>query len=82
MAEAFVKYCEELRNLMREHKGEVLTTSEINRLFRENYPELDIRFMQPSDHCIVKAQEGSCDRCSGTPNAIFEKLEWGKYRVL
>lgn len=81
MAEAFVKYHEELKSLMVNHKNKILTTPEINRLFKSVYPELDISFMQPADHCINKTNNGAC-RCSMTEKAIFEYLERKKYRVL
>jgi hypothetical protein len=77
---AFVKYHDELKKVILEHKGDILQTSEIKHKFEEAYPDCDIRFMQPSDHCINKTNNGPC-KCSMTEEALFEFIEWGKYKV-
>jgi len=77
---AFVKYHNELKNIMLGHKGEILQTSEINQMFEEAYPHCDIRFMQPPDHCFNKTNRGPC-KCSMTEEALFEYVKRGKFRV-
>ncbi|HOM11282.1 MAG TPA: hypothetical protein PLV81_14160 [Spirochaetota bacterium] len=78
---AFVKYHSQLHQLMANYKGQILTTNQIISIFQRYYPNADIRYLQPSDHCINKTNNGACD-CAMTPNAIFEYISRGKYRVI
>lgn len=77
---AFVKYHDELKKSICNHRGKTLHTFEINRIFQEAYPSCDIRFMQPSDHCVNRTNKGAC-KCSMTAEALFERIERGKFRV-
>lgn len=76
----FVKYHDELKALMKKHKDEILETEKINSLFIEEYPTLDIKYMQPSDHCYDKTCKGACF-CSMKEEAIFDYLGRKTYRV-
>lgn len=78
---AFVKYHSQLHQLMANYKGQILTRNQIISIFQRYYPNSDIRYLQPSDHCINKTNKGACD-CAMTPNAIFEYISRGKYRVI
>jgi hypothetical protein len=82
MDESFVKYHDELSGLMARYKGRTLITAEIAKLFEEAYPELDVRFMQPSDHCINHTPTGACSECKKAGKAIFERLKRATYKVL
>jgi hypothetical protein len=77
---AFVKYHDELKKIIPRYKGNILQTFEINQMFQEAYPQCDIQFMQPSDHCVNKTNKGAC-KCSMTEKALFEYIERGEYRV-
>jgi hypothetical protein len=81
MPPAIVKYHTQLQQVMTQYKGQILTTSQITSIFKQAYPHLDIRFMQPSDHCINHTNQGACD-CSLTQNAIFKYIQRGLYLVL
>ena len=79
--EALVRYHAQLKQLMTNYKGQTLTTSQIKSIFRNHYPNADIRYLQPSDHCINKTNNGACE-CACTNNAIFEYIKRGVYKVL
>jgi hypothetical protein len=75
------KYHKELKSLMEHYKGKVLKTSEIKKLFSEEYPKLDVSWLIPSDHCDNHTCKGACD-CSETNNAIFTRVRYAYYWVL
>ena len=75
------RYHEELFQVMAKHKGEVFTAAQIKEIFRKEYPDLRVDFVQPSDHCIDHHCSESCE-CSKTDNAIFSRLDRNKYKVL
>ena len=77
---AFVKYHNELKKIIHGYDGRILHTFEINKIFQEAYPDCDISFMQPADHCFNKTNKGPC-KCSMTEEALFEYIERGKYKV-
>lgn len=60
--------------------GKILSTSELNLLFRQFYPEKDISFMQPSDHCINKTNKEACC-CAETKGALFVYIKRATYKV-
>jgi len=74
----------QLQQLMQNRKDSVLTTSEINNIYKQtypgSYPESYVDWLRPTDHCINKTCTGAC-WCTMTENAIFEYLKRGSFRV-
>ena len=74
----------ELKALMQDRAGSILTTAEINQLYKQThpgfYPDSYIDWLRPSDHCINKDNKGAC-WCSMTEDAIFQFIKRGKYQV-
>lgn len=61
-------------------KGQELTTSEIKKLFSESFPELNVDWVHPSDHCDNHSCLGACE-CALSDRAIFFRISRGRYLV-
>lgn len=78
---SYAHYHDELSKLMQSHKDQILTSTEVKRLFTEAYPDLRSDFVQATDHCIDHTCKGACD-CAQTNKAIFSYLKRNTFRVL
>ncbi|KKR32121.1 MAG: hypothetical protein UT63_C0051G0003 [Candidatus Gottesmanbacteria bacterium GW2011_GWC2_39_8] len=81
MSSAFVRYHNELAELMSIHKGEILQCQEIHAIFKKNFPDYDKKYLQPSDHCVDHTNKAPC-HCSTKITAIFSRIQRGVYRVI
>ena len=71
---------DKLKKLFQSRRNQVLSTAEIKHLFREEYPDFNVDWVQPSDHCDNITNNGAC-WCALTENAIFRQIERGEYNV-
>lgn len=78
---SFAKHHDELAAAVAPHKGVTLSAKQIRQLFQEKYPHLDVKWVQPSDHCVDHTCKGACD-CAETERAIFSRPKWNTYVVL
>ncbi len=64
-------------------RGRELSQGEILKAYVDAFPdrEADIKWIQGSDHSRNHTNLGPCF-CSETAKAIFERIGYGKYRVL
>ena len=78
-----IKYHDYLERAMKPHQGNVLEKKTIIKILLAKFPELTEKsaWILPSDHCINHTNKGPCN-CSMTSRAIFERVGFGKYRVL
>ena len=81
--EESTKYHNMLADAMVPYSGATLTKSTIEKVLAEKYPELKekLDWVLPSDHCVNRTNKGAC-YCAETEKAIFERVGWGKYRIL
>ena len=77
------KYHRKLSEAMVPYRGKVLTNPEIRRILITSCPELKVKedWILPSDHCRNHTCKGAC-YCSMSNEAIFDRVERGKYLVL
>ena len=57
---SFARYHDELKKIMANHKGRTLNSNEVKEIFVEAYPDLDVDWVSPSDHCIDHICDGAC----------------------
>jgi hypothetical protein len=82
MVERVTKYHTQLKNLFQNRKGEKLTTAQIRDIVKSSSDLKTVEsWVLPSDHCSNHSNRASC-KCAGTPDAVFERLKRGHYRVL
>ncbi|MEK6647615.1 MAG: hypothetical protein AABY84_13170 [Candidatus Firestonebacteria bacterium] len=68
------RYHSEFKKSMAKYKDKEKSTSEIQKIFKSAYPNIDERFYaMPTDHCNNHTNKGECD-CALKNNAIFEKV--------
>ena len=81
--ESVSKYHDYLKQAMEPYRGQEFEKKAITKILLEKFPELErtSSMIYPSDHSINHSNEGAC-RCALSEYAIFERLGWGKYRVL
>ena len=77
----FARHHKELKVSVANFKGQTLTAAFIKTNFSKLYPNLDVAWVLPSDHCANHICKGACE-CAKTPNAIFERVARVKYLVL
>ncbi len=70
----------QLKELMKGRRGRVLSTSEIKNIYKRAYPDFNVDWMLPTDHCSNKTNKGAC-WCAETKDAIFEYLKRATFRV-
>jgi len=77
------KYHNQFADAMMVCEGRVLMRKEIIKMLLRRFPELREMedWLYPSDHCKNHSNKGAC-YCAETKNAIFERLDRGKYKVL
>lgn len=79
------KFHSYLLNAMSLYKGQDLSRSEILKILRERYPELEEKiekgWIHPTDHCINHTCKGACD-CSISEDAIFKRIKRGMFHIL
>ncbi len=76
------KFHDRLIVIMSQKKNRILSTAEIRSIVKgDQVLSKDAQWILPSDHCINSQNKGSC-RCALTNQAIFEKIDRGKYLVL
>jgi hypothetical protein len=76
------QYHDALAAAMGGFRGQVLTKAQIDAALIAALPDpQQLQWIFPSDHCSNHTNEGACE-CAKTNRAIFERVEWGKYRVL
>lgn len=70
-----------LRQAMERYQGKVINKNAIDAVVSMT-PGLQAgaQWIFPSDHCVNHTCKGAC-RCSLTPEALFERVERGKYLV-
>ncbi|MFH1060857.1 MAG: hypothetical protein V1797_19520 [Pseudomonadota bacterium] len=75
------KFHDGLRQAMERYQGKTITKKVIDAVV-SMIPGLqaDAQWILPSDHCVNHTCKGAC-RCSLTPDALFERVGWGKYLV-
>lgn len=71
------------KQAMAPYRGRTLRAAQINSILRSTpgLTEREIQWMMPSDHCVNHTNAGACT-CAQTPQAIFERIGHGEYRVL
>ncbi len=69
-----------LKQLMQERKGNVLSTSKIKKIYKQTYPDFNVDWVLPTDHCSNKTNNDAC-WCAMTEDAIFEYVKFAKFRV-
>ena len=81
--EEAIKYHDYLEQAMKPYVGEFLKKKAIIKILLAKFPELKEKstWVLSSDHCINHTNKAACT-CSMKDNAIFERVGYGKYRVL
>jgi hypothetical protein len=69
-----------LKQLMQDQKGNILSTSEIKDIYKQPYPDFNVEWVLPIDHCNNKTNNGAC-WCAMTEDAIFEYVRFATFRV-
>lgn len=85
MGESFeeknIRIHEQLKELMKSRRGQILLTAEVKHLFEETFPDSkDAQFVQPPDHCFNMTNKKACT-CAQTEQAIFECIKRGEFKV-
>jgi hypothetical protein len=77
------QYHDDLARTVPKLRGRQVTQREVRAAFIARFPNLADRqdWIQPSDHCRNRTNKGAC-RCAKTQDALFERVEWNRYRVL
>ena len=70
---------EMIADAVRGYRGETLTTIEIKNIVLRAYPRFSEGSLLPNDH--ADGNKNPC-WCATTKDRIFDRIEWGKYRVL
>lgn len=74
------QYHADLARIMRPFQSRELTMAEIKELVEADSGHGEAQWVQPSDHCKNHRREGACE-CALSDSAIFERIEWNRYRV-
>jgi len=81
--EKFVsKFHEDLKMAMVPYKNMVLEKARIDKIINKTSAHREkAQWIYPSDHCVNHSNKGACF-CAMTNQAIFERIQRGKYKVL